>query len=138
MKGGLLGLTISHGKAEIARAIMEGVSYRLKGVEELLEVYLPDDFTLRASGGYTRSDLWLQIQADVFDAKIEVPEVPESAARGAAIVAMQGEGVIQDFPEPKIKKVFRPVPENVEIYDTLYRDQAEYYEFLADYYEKRV
>jgi len=137
MKGSFLGLTISHGKAEIARAIMEGVSYRMKEIDELLEPYLPDDITIRASGGYTRSDPWLRIQADVFDAKIEVPEVEESAARGAALIAMQGEGEIQEFPEPRLKKVFRPEPENVEVYDTLYEDQAEYYEFLAGYYEKR-
>ncbi|MBS3787532.1 gluconokinase [Candidatus Bipolaricaulota bacterium] len=138
MKGGFLGLTISHGRAEMARAIMEGVTYRLKGIEELLTPYLQDDITIRASGGYTRSNSWLQIQADVFDAKIEVPEVEESAARGAALVAMQGEGEIRELPEPLIGKVIRPEHEKVELYESLYRDQAEYYRFLADYYKKRV
>ncbi|MCF7876458.1 hypothetical protein K9M06_05330, partial [Candidatus Bipolaricaulota bacterium] len=95
-------------------------------------------FTIRASGGYTRSNPWLQIQANVFDAKIEVPQVEESAARGAALVAIKREGKIQEFPEPEIRKVIRPEPEKVEHYDSLYRDQTEFYRFLADYYEKRV
>lgn len=138
MKGGFLGLTISHGRAEIVRAIMEGVACRLKGIEELLTPCLPEDFTIRASGGYIRSNPWLQIQANVFDAKIEVPQVEESAARGAALVAMRGEGEIRELPEPRIGKVIRPEPEKVELYDSLYRDQAEYYRFLADYYERRV
>lgn len=120
MKGGFLGLTISHGKAEIARAIMEGVAYRLKDIKELLTAYLPDEITIRASGGYTRSNPWLQIQANVFDAKIEVPQMEESVARGAALVGMQGEGDIRELPEPCIGKVIRPEPEKVDLYNSLY------------------
>ncbi len=135
LKGGFVGLTLSHGREEMLRAIMEGIIYRMKAIRELLRPYLADEVTIRASGGYTRSKPWLQIQADVFDSRIEVPIEEESAARGAAMAAMKDRGVLEEFPDPEIRQVFTPDRERARLYQQLYENHMELYRFLVSYYE---
>jgi xylulokinase len=89
-RGALLGLTASHTRAHVARAILEGVAFSLKDSFSIFdELGLPVE-RIRLGGGGARSPLWRQIQADVYGHEVEVVEAEEGAAYGAAILAGVG------------------------------------------------
>jgi xylulokinase len=89
-RGALIGLTASHGRGHVVRAILEGVAYSLKDTFTLFEeMRVPVD-GVRLGGGGARSSLWRQIQADVYGYEVETVEAEEGAAYGAAILAGVG------------------------------------------------
>lgn len=91
-RGGWIGLTAKHTRADLIRAVIEGVAYSLKDCLEIVEgLGVPVD-TVRASGGGARSPLWRQILADVFDRRVATLETQEGSAYGAALLAMTGTG----------------------------------------------
>ncbi len=81
------GLTASHGKAELNRAVLEGIAFSLaRQFERISEkAGRPERFV--AAGGGGRSDLWLSIKASVYDRPILVPRVLECGVVGCAILA---------------------------------------------------
>lgn len=86
-RGALLGMTASHTRAHVARAILEGVAFSLKDSFSIFdELRLPVE-RVRLGGGGARSPLWRQIQADVYGREVEIVEAEEGAAYGAAILA---------------------------------------------------
>jgi xylulokinase len=92
-RGALLGLSASHTRAHVVRAILEGVTFSLKDSFTILEeMKVPVD-NVRVGGGGARSSLWRQIQADVYGREVEVLKAEEGAAYGAAILAGVGAGV---------------------------------------------
>jgi xylulokinase len=92
-RGVFFGLTLRHGKAHMTRAVLEGVTYGLRDLLELMRALGLAIEQVRASGGGARSSLWRQILADVFDAEIVTVNVTEGAAYGAALLAGVGAGV---------------------------------------------
>lgn len=95
-RGGLLGLTQAHSRADSARAVMEGVVYELRMAIEAMETTLGKPFdTIRLSGGGTNSDLWCHIQADVFGRRVEKLKTSECAVLGAAILGAVGTSEIE-------------------------------------------
>ena len=86
-RAALVGLTASHTRAHVLRAILEGVAFSLRDSFEILkELNVPCE-TIRLGGGGARSQLWRQIQADVYGHEIETVEAEEGAAYGVAILA---------------------------------------------------
>jgi xylulokinase len=89
-RGMLAGLTASHTRRHIIRAILEGVAFSLRDTFSLFrEIEVPVK-TIRAGGGGARSALWRQIQADIYGQQVETVEAEEGAAYGAAILAGVG------------------------------------------------
>jgi xylulokinase len=89
-RGALIGLTASHKRAHVVRAILEGVAYSLKDSFTIFgEMKLPVK-SIRLGGGGARSELWRQIQADVYGHEVEIVDAEEGAAYGAAILAGVG------------------------------------------------
>jgi xylulokinase len=89
-RGTLVGLTASHTRAHIVRAILEGVAFSLRDTFTIFrEIEVPAK-TIRLGGGGARSALWRQIQADVYGQCVETVEAEEGAAYGAAILAGVG------------------------------------------------
>ena len=124
-RGAFVGLTLRHGKGHLVRAVLEGVSFGLRDSLELIRALgVPID-QVRASGGGARSDLWRQIQADVFNTELVVINITEGAAFGAALLAGVGAGVysnVQEGVSTTIRVVSRTTPqrESVEVYQRLY------------------
>jgi autoinducer 2 (AI-2) kinase len=82
-----------YNRAEVARAILESNSYAVKGnIEQLEEISGAEFEFLKFCGGNSKSDLWMQIQADVLGIPIEIPETRDSTAIGTAILAAVGSG----------------------------------------------
>jgi len=91
-RAALVGLTASHTRAHVIRAVMEGVAYSLKDCFTIFaEMKIPVT-SIRLGGGGARSPLWRQIQADVYGHQVEILAAEEGAAYGAAILAGTGAG----------------------------------------------
>ena len=92
-RGAFIGLTVTHDRRHMARAVLEGVAYGLRdGFDLMTAAGLPRPDQVRASGGGTASPLWRQILADVLVAEIATVATTEGAAYGAALLAMVGAG----------------------------------------------
>jgi xylulokinase len=89
-RGALVGITPSHRRAHILRAILEGVAFSLKDSFSIFEEMKVPVTQIRLGGGGARSTLWRQIQADIYGHEIELVAAEEGAAYGAAILAAVG------------------------------------------------
>jgi xylulokinase len=92
-RGALVGLTASHTRGHVVRAILEGVAFSLRDSFTLFSEMGVPVRNIRLGGGGARSALWRQIQADVYGHEVEILEAEEGAAYGAAILAGVGAGV---------------------------------------------
>jgi xylulokinase len=92
-RGALVGLTASHTRAHIVRAILEGVAFSLRDTFEIFKAMNVPVETIRLGGGGARSLLWRQIQADAYGHEVEIVEAEEGAAYGAALLAGVGSGI---------------------------------------------
>ena len=92
-RAALIGLTASHTRGHVVRAILEGVAFSLRDSFTLFAEMGVPVRNIRLGGGGARSSLWRQIQADVYGREVEVLEAEEGAAYGAAILAGVGAGV---------------------------------------------
>jgi xylulokinase len=92
-RGVLVGLSASHTRAHVIRAILEGVAFSLRDTFTIFEeMKVPVTRTVLGGGG-ARSAVWRQIQADVYGKEVEILEAEEGAAYGAAILAGVGAGL---------------------------------------------
>lgn len=92
-RAALIGLTASHTRGHVVRAILEGVAFSLKDSFTLFAGMGVPVLNIRLGGGGARSVLWRQIQADVYGREVEVLEAEEGAAYGAAMLAGVGAGL---------------------------------------------
>lgn len=98
-RGAFFGLTLNHGSVEMARAVMEGVVFALKDcLSVVLDLGVPFERIVAAGGG-AKSDVWLQMQADIFDRAVYRSASAEQACLGAALTAAVGEGAFSGFQE---------------------------------------
>ena len=133
-QGTLLGIRINHTKAHLIRAALEGILFGLFSVTEIL---LPDaekrhQITIMASGGFGKSELWLQMVADIFQMKVEVGETIESSAWGAVLIGFKA----TDFAistQNKIGKAFLPNQDYKEIYEQHFEKFKRVYPLLKDF-----
>jgi xylulokinase len=86
-RAALVGLTASHTRAHIVRAVMEGVAFSLRDTFEIFDEMGVAIEEIRLGGGGARSSLWRQIQADVYGQSVNTVAVEEGAAYGAALLA---------------------------------------------------
>lgn len=99
-RGGFFGLTLTSGRADLARAVFEGTAFSFRQMVESLEGFAGTELReIRAVGGGTRNALWNQIKADVLQRKIRVLGFQETGTLGAALLAGVGAGVYRSFEE---------------------------------------
>ncbi len=125
-RAALVGLTASHTRAHVVRAILEGVAFSLRDTFEIFkEMNVPVE-EIRLGGGGARSKLWRQIQADVYGHVVKTVEAEEGAAYGAALLAGVGAGAWPSVDAAcdavvRIKSAVEPNPEAVEALARPYR-----------------
>ncbi|GHV28880.1 xylulokinase [Spirochaetia bacterium] len=95
-KGILAGLSIETGKAEIYRAILEGICYELLVNIRNMEKAGTPIKRLKCIGGAARSDFYLQLKADITGKPVVKLRVEEAGCLGAALLAGLGAGCIKD------------------------------------------
>ncbi|MBU4224201.1 MAG: gluconate kinase, partial [Chloroflexi bacterium] len=139
-RGVFFGLTLSHDARHMARALMEGVAYRLRSVRDALDDLGAEVKEIRASGGFTRSDLWPQIVASVLNHELAVPASGETSSLGAAFWALLSSGVVERFEDlhslVPLDKTYQPNSQESLFYDSLYRIYMDLYFRLGDSFEQ--
>jgi xylulokinase len=133
--GVLLGLTLSTTRAEILRAVLEGITYEMKWNLSILAgagLHLSE---LRAIGGGAKSDVWMQIKADILGLPLTTMRVSEATCMGAAILAGAGIDAL-DVREAARSwavpvRTFSPNAENRLAYDDRFTVYQEAYRALA-------
>jgi xylulokinase len=92
-RGAFVGLTTSHDRRHLTRAVLEGVAFGLRdGLDQMIAAGMPRPVQIRASGGGIASPVWRQILADVLDAEIATVNTTEGAAFGAGLLASVAAG----------------------------------------------
>jgi len=139
-RGVFFGLSLRHGRAHLARAILEGVAYGLRDSLEILREMGLDIREVRASGGGARSALWRQIQADVNPCELTTINVDEGPAFGVALLAGVGAGIYPDVAaacDRTIRVVSRTAPdsERTARYETYYRLYRDLYPALRGHFK---
>lgn len=143
-KGMFFGLRLSHDRRHLARAVMEGVTFSLKDSLEIFkEIGIPAD-SIIASGGGASSPVWLQIQADIFERKVQVCRVKEQACLGACIMAGVGIGIYKNVETACDKyvnfdeEIYIPQKQNAFKYRKMYRAFKSLYERTKDLLEATI
>lgn len=124
VRGAYVGLDLRHTQADIIRAAMEGVAMGLRLALGELRKHTTLRQEMLMVGGGSRSRLWRQICADVFEMSVVRTNVDEQAAAlGAAALAAVGTGLWQDISRiesrHKVKDIAKPVPANSAVYKRL-------------------
>ncbi len=93
-RGTIVGLTRGSGRAHLARATLEAIAYQaVDAIRAMEAVGAPPLRELKADGGATENRWLMQFQADVLGVPVVVPEVAETTAMGAALLAGVGVGL---------------------------------------------
>jgi xylulokinase len=98
-RGGWIGLTASHTRADLIRAVIEGVSYSQRDCLDIIEALGVAVNSVRASGGGSRSAFWRQLLAGILNKRVVTLETQEGSAYGAALLALAGTGEYASVPE---------------------------------------
>ncbi|TDW11307.1 gluconate kinase (FGGY family) [Staphylococcus sp. AtDRG32] len=149
-RGSFFGLTLSHQKEHMIRAALEGVLYNLYTVYlALVEVMNETPNTIKATGGFAKSEVWRQMMADIFDTDVIVPESYESSCLGACVLGLKALGDIEDYsiienmvgtthahqPNQDTVNVYQQL---VTIFINLSRTLEDRYEEIADFQRKHM
>ena len=112
-KAVFFGINPQHSQTHFLRALIEGISLALYQIAISLEETNGKIKTVYASGGFIRSNAWLQILADVFNKEIIVSEIADASAIGAAIMGFYALGLIEriDFFKPDIQNAQKYFPD---------------------------
>jgi xylulokinase len=124
-RGGFVGLTMSHGRAEMARAVLEGVALNLRSVLAAFQGLTTPIVAMRLIGGAARSPLWRQILADVYGLPILLPRLlSEATSLGAAIAGGVAVGLYPDYSIARrfvqVEEGEHPDPTSHAQYDDIY------------------
>jgi xylulokinase len=134
--GAFVGLTLAHGRAHLARSILEASALAIRHVAEPMLTAGVTVTAMRACGGPARSETWNQIKADVTGFPVLVPAVLETAVLGSAILGAVGIEACPDVPTgvramTRIERRLDPRPENRATYDRAYAIYRGLYPALA-------
>ncbi len=136
-RGTIIGLTFSHTKGDMARATIEGITMEEKDILTAIRSTGVAIEKIRIMGGATKSDVWNQIQADMYNCTVETLKITDSAVLGAAMCAAVGVGLYESIPKAaaslvRADKSYTPNKQSVQIYDEMYKIYCTAYESLAD------
>jgi gluconokinase len=130
-RGVFAGIQHLHQRADFARAVVEGIALNLFQIASAFHDLGVPAQAVYANGGFTQSDIWVQILADVFGLPTHIRGHEEGSAFGAALLAMKAIGVIDNFREMEtatpIIRTFSPSEENHHIYMNAYTDFSKLY-----------
>lgn len=139
-RGAFIGLGVTTTKAELSRAVMEGVGYNLKVILDILDARRPVE-SLTLIGGGAKGRLWLEILADIWQKPLEVPTyLEEATSLGAAVCGGVGVGLFADYTAVRrfnrTVETIRPNRANAGRYAALYEAFNRAYEALVPVYEQ--
>jgi xylulokinase len=131
-RGAFLNLSLHHTRADMYRATLEALGYSLNENLGLFRRCGFDINNIRSIGGVAKSDLWMQMIADIVGLPIERPSIVEAAVLGAAMIATVGFEALSSIEEGSEafytrERVFTPRTENHAIYKELCENYVRLY-----------
>lgn len=126
LRGAFIGLSTDVTRDDMVIAVMEGIAF---AVRELAEAMNLAPSVLKVTGGGTKSNLWMQILADVLDCTIEPEPAGASAVVGAAMLAEETLNRIEKK-EETVQKQFIPKKNNKKRYARKYEKYKKIYDAL--------
>lgn len=134
-RGAFIGLRLAHKKEHALRSVLEGTTYRIREIVELLEQKGGDAEEIRLVGGGAKSKLWGQIISDILGKEIIYPSsFMEVSSMGAAMAGGVGMRIFKDFKEAKnmvkIIATLHPRPKIHEKYNKIFNIYKEIYKSL--------
>lgn len=134
-KGAFVGLTATTTRAQMSRAVLEGVAFAIRACYEVAKANGLQITYTNLCGGGARSATWRQIFADVLGISVHILATEQGPSYGAAILAMVGCGVYRDVAEAteqmvSIKQTILPDPQNVAKYQKKYETFTKLYPIL--------
>lgn len=142
-RGAFIGLAAIHTKADMTRAVLEGATFALRDILNGIRGCGVSPQSVRMCGGGSRSVFWRQLLSDIYNLPVVMPDQnsENSAALGAAILAMTGTGEYPAVPEACDRilrlrdEVYTPNAENAAVYDKVWRVFDSLYPKLRDSFE---
>lgn len=144
-RGAWIGLSLRHGRAHLARSVIEGATYAMRDSLEIIQQMNVPVKEIRVSGGGARGKFWRQVQADVYGQKVVTINASEGPAYGVALLAAVGTGAYKNIVEAcgaTIKIVTSTQPNGKArktydaahpIYQQLYRSLKSDFRAIADF-----
>ncbi|MCT1576768.1 xylulokinase [Oceanobacillus kimchii] len=125
IRGSFIGIDSSHKRQHFTRAILEGITFSLQESVSILRESGKKIETIISVGGGAKSDLWIQMQADIFQTKVIRLISEQGPGMGAAMIASVGVGWFNSLADCgdvfiQEEKVYKPIEENVELYHDLF------------------
>jgi sugar (pentulose or hexulose) kinase len=136
-RGIFAGLALGHSRHHLIRAILEGVSYEIRtNIEVMHELGLPSK-QVRVTGGASKSETWMQIQADVLRTSVIRTQMEEATAVGAAILAFKGVNVFKSVTQASEEMVktldpLEPRAETLDVYEKGYSTFKALYDAISE------
>ncbi|MEJ8473713.1 FGGY-family carbohydrate kinase [Roseibium algae] len=138
-RGTVTGLSLSHSRAHVWRAVLEAVACGFRHHLEVLEETDRPPTRLLASDGGSRSRVWMQIVADICGQPVHGLADAYGSSVGAAWVALVAVGLASWGDVSKataIGEVYQPSDEGKAMGDIIYSDYRELYDALKDYFSR--
>ena len=125
-RGSFFGISLGTTKADLAEAILEGICFEMRDIMAMNQELSGEVKHIRLCGGVAKSPMWCQMFADILNKPVELTEVSELGALGAAMCAGIGAGIYRDCKDAvskcvKISKIYKPNPVKVALYDSAFK-----------------
>lgn len=136
IRASFIGMDTSHRKKDFVRAVVEGVTFSLNESIHNFRRHGKKIDTVVSIGGAAKNEDWLQIQADIFNAKVVKLSSEQGPGMGAAMLAAYGcnwFSTLQECADQflNIEKEIHPNPENVNKYEKLFNVYRQVYDDTA-------
>ncbi|WP_010677610.1 xylulokinase [Bacillus timonensis] len=133
IRGSFIGIDAAHERKHFARAVLEGITFSLNESIEIFRNSGKTIDTIISIGGGAKNETWLQMQADIFNAKIEKLTSEQGPGMGAAMLAAYGCGWFESLKECadrflQTSKTYEPISENVDAYQKLFSMYQQVYQ----------
>jgi len=140
-RGTYAGFTLAHTRGHFIRALLEGSAYAVRDIITQMHVAGIELHELRVVGGGAKSQLWNQIKANVTGLQVNVPEITETTALGAAFLALVGIGAYGTLTEVsehivKIREHIEPDLASSSVYTEAYEQYRQTYFAMLPVFEK--
>jgi len=132
IRSSFIGVSSTHQLHDFTRAVIEGITFSLN---ESIQIFREQGKVINevvSIGGGAKSSEWLQIQADIFNAKVVKLNSEQGPGMGAAMLAAYGLGWFNSLKECadtflKVKETYEPIDENVKQYEKLFKIYKDIY-----------
>lgn len=140
-RGTFIGITMDTTRAQMTQAVLEGVAFAIRDSFEVARsLGISIDRTMICGGG-AKSPLWKKIMANVLNIQVDVPQIEEGPAMGAAMLAAVADGTFASVKEAadcvvRVKETISPDPALAAAYDRQYRKFAQIYPAVRELFPK--